>query len=93
MRVRWFGEPWPDAELRAPVCEDDAYRIDPPTHACCLRCELPISDTDQGIVMACRPSFDEDITFTLDEHTVCAEHLYCFLLSVLGHQIAAQCDP
>src|SRR4030095_12564113 len=28
--VKWFGSPWPSDECRAPVCEDDADRVDPP---------------------------------------------------------------
>lgn len=97
MRTRWFGEPWPDAELRAPVCDDDAYRVPTPVGMNCLRCELPIADDDQGVVIGYSGELIDDVTYSLvfdgHDHLVVAEHLYCMLLSVLGAQIMEQCDP
>jgi hypothetical protein len=94
VRTRWFGEPWPDAELRAPVCEDNADRIPTPTYVHCLRCEQPIGPDDQGIVLNYGGGVPLDgFTFKVSGHTVVAEHLTCFLLSVVGHDIAARCDP
>jgi hypothetical protein len=50
--TNWFGEPWPSAELRAPVCEDDAERVDPPPPGEeCILCGHPFEAADRGIRM------------------------------------------
>jgi hypothetical protein len=50
--MHWFGEPWPSAELRAPVCEDDSLRVPPPPPGEeCILCGHPIEPGDRGIVM------------------------------------------
>jgi hypothetical protein len=46
--MRWFGEPWPSAELRAPICEDDSLRIPVPVGAQCLWCSELIEEGDRG---------------------------------------------
>ena len=46
--MNWFGEPWPSAELRAPVCEDDAERIPTPVDASCIWCGEAIALGDRG---------------------------------------------
>jgi hypothetical protein len=46
--MRWFGEPWPSAELRAPVCEDDAERMPVPVGSACLHCNELIDENDRG---------------------------------------------
>ena len=45
---RWFGEPWPRPDWRAPVCEDDALRIPVPVGETCYLCVKPIEETDRG---------------------------------------------
>ena len=50
--MKWFGEPWPSAETRAPVCEDDADRVDPPPPGEeCLFCGGFFASDAQGAVM------------------------------------------
>lgn len=44
----WFGEPWPTAELRAPVCEDDRFRRPVPLGALCIWCQELIDEGDSG---------------------------------------------
>lgn len=44
----WFGEPWPSADERAPVCEDDKQRVPVPVGHACLFCTVEIHDGDQG---------------------------------------------
>lgn len=46
--MKWFGEPWPAADFRAPVCEDDTERIPTPVGEPCLWCGEPIADRDRG---------------------------------------------
>jgi hypothetical protein len=45
---RWFGEPWPRADYRAPVCEDDDLRIPVPVGETCYLCDTLIVETDRG---------------------------------------------
>jgi hypothetical protein len=47
----WFGEPWPSAEERAPVCEDDQYRTNTPVFERCLYCLEPIVIGDRGVAL------------------------------------------
>lgn len=42
-RVRWFGDPWPSEDRRAPICEDDRYRIVPPEDATCWLCDHSVA--------------------------------------------------
>jgi hypothetical protein len=46
----WFGDPWPSAELRAPVCEDDAERAPTPVGQRCTLCRENIEDGDRGLL-------------------------------------------
>ena len=46
----WFGEPWPSAELRAPICEDDAQRVLVPVGRPCVHCDEEIVSGDRGEV-------------------------------------------
>lgn len=48
MTIRWFGEPWPSEQLRAPLCENDAYRIVTPVGAMCIHCRELIEEGDRG---------------------------------------------
>lgn len=45
---RWFGEPWPKADFRASVCEDDKLRIQVPVGKSCYLCDVTIVKTDRG---------------------------------------------
>lgn len=47
----WFGDPWPTAELRAPVCENDADRVPTPVGRACLQCDRPVADGDRGVLI------------------------------------------
>ena len=48
--MNWFGEPWPRADFRAPVCEDDALRVPPPPPGEeCVLCGHPIQEGDRGL--------------------------------------------
>lgn len=91
MRIRWFGEPWPSEEERAPICDDDAYRVDVPVGQTCVGCEREIEASDQGIVMASSPELP--LTWTIWKWgdpvavCVCGYHRECFLLSVLGPDV------
>lgn len=44
----WFGEPWPDRQYRAPICEDDALRVATPYGQPCAWCAIPIDIDDRG---------------------------------------------
>jgi len=45
---RWFGEPWPRADYRADVCEDDKLRIPVPVGKTCYLCDESIVEIDRG---------------------------------------------
>lgn len=47
-RIRWFGDPWPSAEFRSPICDDDTYRIDTPIGEACAFCTETIESGDRG---------------------------------------------
>jgi len=46
--TRWWGKPWPSAELRAPVCEDELLHDVAPAGKPCMWCDELISSLDQG---------------------------------------------
>lgn len=48
---RWFGEPWPSADRRAPVCEDDSMRAVTPVGIPCGWCAVKIEPDDQGMLI------------------------------------------
>ena len=51
--MNWFGEPWPSAELRAPVCDDDALRIPAPEMwELCILCDKPFAADARGVRMS-----------------------------------------
>lgn len=68
---RWFGDPWPSDELRAPVCEDDSIRVDTPVGSQCLLCQELIKKGDRGT-----------ITFTSS-----TTHIECQMRAVLGNHL------
>ena len=49
--MTWFGEPWPSAETRAPVCGSDAEQVSTPVGDACLHCDEEIADGDRGTLM------------------------------------------
>jgi hypothetical protein len=58
--TKWFGEPWPSAELRAPVCEDDADRVPPPPPGEeCILCGTTFTEDAQGVVFPHFPGVGE----------------------------------
>jgi hypothetical protein len=75
--VRWFGEPWPSAELRASVCQDDALRVPAPAVGeSCPLCSKGFSSGHQGVVLpALEVDGSSNYRFT---------HLGCLVASVGG---------
>jgi hypothetical protein len=62
MDMNWFGEPWPSAELRASVCEEDSLRVPLPPGEICALCGNPLEEDAQGVVIphvAFRPGTTE----------------------------------
>jgi hypothetical protein len=51
MDMNWFGEPWPSAELRASVCEEDSLRVPLPPGEICALCGNPLEEDAQGVVI------------------------------------------
>lgn len=49
--MRWFGEPWPRADYRAPACEDDDLRVPVPVGKECVFCGEPIEEGDRGVMI------------------------------------------
>jgi hypothetical protein len=81
-RVRWFGEPWPSEEKRAPVCSSDENRIEIPIGEHCERCEHSILPVHQGLRVRAatghrRPRY-------------VYYHAPCMLANVLGRELAEQ---
>lgn len=72
---KWFGEPWPEADLRAPVCEDDADRVDVPVGQACSICGRLIKADDRGVLI---PTAWLDRTVT--EQPI---HVPCLIANVL----------
>lgn len=70
----WFGEPWPSEDQRAPVCEDDDYRVPVPVGELCSICAKPFVDTDRGITMP---------YLRAGGNTFASFHASCFVGSIL----------
>lgn len=49
--MRWFGEPWPTTEQRAPICSDDEQRMEVPIGQRCAYCDRLISKKSRGVSM------------------------------------------
>jgi hypothetical protein len=48
----WFGEPWPAAEYRAPVCADDEERVPAPLPGeLCILCGEDFQPGARGVYM------------------------------------------
>jgi hypothetical protein len=82
--TRWFGAPWPSAELRAPVCEDETDHVDTPVGVACAWCDVEIQPGDQGVIIP----YLGDFIGKGDPY-----HNYCFLASVLGEEAARKIFP
>ena len=79
--MQWFGEPWPSAEYRAPVCEDDKDRVPPPPPGePCLLCDHPIEQGDRGIVMPHMTSSSIMPGMFITEIRYC--HIECLIMNV-----------
>lgn len=80
--MQWFGEPWPDAEFRASVCEDDKDRVPLPTGEVCAMCNNPLEPDAQGVVIAHQE--ESPILhglFTIELRYI---HIDCMMRSILG---------
>ena len=104
MHVRWFGEPWGKGG-RAPVCEDDRYRvpIEEVAGRKCLHCSGLITESDRGVITACSTGIwgyfwldsrgvEDPETGEIEkagEYSVCAYHLTCWLEEVVGGEMSA----
>jgi hypothetical protein len=88
MRVRWFGHPWPNDVDRAPICEDDADRVELPPGTVCMECGKKIKSHEQGVVMASVGAIEGSFLISLgyERHWVVAEHLECMLYQTLGYK-------
>lgn len=55
MRIRFFGDPWPHEERRAPICDDDRWKVDVEeiVGQRCIECSEPIKANQRGVVTAC----------------------------------------
>lgn len=72
---RWFGEPWPSADRRAPICDDDAERIAVPVGEPCLWCTEAIAATDRGVTMPYLSETGAVVVYI---------HIECHVRSVVG---------
>jgi hypothetical protein len=100
VRVRWFGRPWPDDEYRAPVCDDDYYRVDTPVGQSCLWCPDLVAEHDRGVLMAADGDFPETFIIRLAEKdsspalwNVGAVHIDCLVRITLGPELAKRVAP
>ena len=74
--MRWFGDPWPHPDRRAPACEDDTARVPTPVGAECLwGCGEPIGEDHRGFVIPC---------IDTDGAELRPAHLECQTRSVVG---------
>lgn len=90
--MQWFGEPWPSAELRAPVCEDDSLRVPPPPPGEeCVLCGLDFKPDAQGVVM---PHLAADKTSPwIQWSELRYTHLGCLLGNVGGEGLSFRTEP
>jgi hypothetical protein len=89
MRVRWFGEPWPSAEERASICEDDKFMVKTPVGRICVVCEKPIVEGERGVMMGSSPDLDHSFRYDLGSYfDVCVEHIDCLIATTAGPEFA-----
>jgi hypothetical protein len=87
--MKWFGEPWPSAEERAPICDDDKDQDRTPVGSLCIGCGEPIEADDRGVLMPYAGRPDKYTMFrrahpALDVGWLpyVAEHIDCLIRSV-----------
>jgi len=81
--MKWFGEPWPSAELRAAVCEDDAQRIPTPVGEECTLCTQEIMQDDRGVALShLQVDANEPHLTWIEQRYV---HVDCLIQNVGGH--------
>jgi hypothetical protein len=78
--MRWFGEPWPSEQLRAPVCQLDELRVATPVGERCLFCPAVIGPDDQGVLLP--------YVGMADVSTLEPVHIDCLRKDVLGTELA-----
>jgi hypothetical protein len=76
--MNWFGNPWPSAHLRAPICMDDSAHIPTPVGSTCYLCSEVIVEGDQGTAM---PGYIDVDGFV---PTPMYAHKECGLRNVMG---------
>lgn len=102
--MRWFGQPWPAASYRAPICEDDQYEAPTPVGQRCIYCPDPITDGDRGVLMGAShdeafskdsPAFIFELNDPEDPNPVYlghvpvfACHIDCLIRSTVGPDLA-----
>jgi hypothetical protein len=88
--MRWFGEPWPRADFRAPVCEDDAEQMPVPVGKPCAGCGQPINTESRGVeIPGYLPGRDASGMKIL-EFNFAYFHARCFLAEVVGDRMALE---
>ena len=89
--MRWFGEPWPSPERRAPVCEDDAKRMEVPAgEPCSGQCGRLIETSDRGVAIPFLTGGPNWTPIQMDETYF---HAKCFLRMVVGEKVAELAMP
>jgi hypothetical protein len=84
--MKWFGEPWPSAELPAPVCESDDDKIATPVGAICPYCTVAIAPDARGVAIPYLGSMSKHMSEPL---AALNYHARCLLASVVGDDLAA----
>ena len=80
--IKWFGLPWPSAEFRASVCEDDNDRVPLPPGEACPMCTNPIEPDAQGVVI---PNVEQSpIMPGMFITEIRYIHIDCMMRSILG---------
>jgi hypothetical protein len=80
--MKWFGEPWPSAELRASVCEDDKDHVPLPANEKCAMCGNVLEPDAQGVVIPHMEASDIMPGMFITE--IRYIHIDCMMRSILG---------
>jgi len=83
----WWGDPWPAADFRAPVCEDDRFRIAVPFGGTCMHCGEPIGPKDRGVTYPGYIGIKGLVKERLHAHIECMQR------SVLGCSASRRGEP
>jgi hypothetical protein len=84
---RWWGEPWPRADYRASVCEDDAFRVPTPVGERCMQCDEEIGPDDRGVMY---PGYLDVDGW---KPTSLYSHIECNIRSVIGCSANLRGEP